>query len=115
MSQATVITLKMQSLSTDMGRETDAGLMLLMGAATSASEEQKLAHASLKELHRRYYGYVLTVVEGFSENFGTVEIDPEEFANATFKKAFLCAASFHDESDGDAELSTRKVLPDATR
>jgi len=108
-SQATVITLKMQSLSTDMGRETDTGLMLLMGAATSAPAEQRLAHAALKELHRRYYGYLLTVVEGFSENFGTVEIDPEEFANAAFKKAFLCAASFQDECNGDAELSTRKL------
>ena len=80
-----------------------------MGAATSAPDEQRLAHAALKELHLRYYAYVLTVTEGFSENFGTVEIDPEAFANATFKKAFLCAAGFQDESGSDKELASRKV------
>lgn len=108
-SQPTVTTLKMQSLSMDMGQETDAGLMLLMGAAGPAPEEQELARAALKELHRRYYGYVLAVAEGYSENFGTVEIDPDEFATATFKKAFEKAANFRDKSDGDTDRAKLQV------
>lgn len=109
MSQASVMSLKMQSLSMDMGQETDVGLMLLMGAAGPAPEEQELARAALKELHRRYYPYVLSVAEGYSENFGTVEIAPDEFATATFKKAFSRAATFHDKSDGDPEVSALQV------
>jgi DNA-directed RNA polymerase specialized sigma24 family protein len=101
--------LKMQSLSMDMGQETDGGLMLLMGAAGPSAEEQEIARAALKELHRRYYGYVLAIAEGYSENLGTVEIDPEGFANATFKKTFEKAASFHDKSSGDADLAKRQI------
>jgi len=108
-SQASVITLKMQSLSMDIGQDTDAGLMLLMGAAGPAPEEQEMARAALKELHRRYYPYLLTVAEGYSENFGTVEIDPAEFATATFKKAFIRAATFHDKSDGNPDVSALQV------
>jgi DNA-directed RNA polymerase specialized sigma24 family protein len=103
------MTLKMQSLSMDMDQETDAGLMLLMGAAGPAPEEQELARAALQELHHRYYGYVLAVAEGYSENFGTIEIDPKEFATATFKKAFEKAATFQDKSNGDPDRSKLQV------
>jgi RNA polymerase sigma factor (sigma-70 family) len=99
----------MQSLPVDIVQETDAGLMLLMGAAGPANEEQELAHVALRELHRRYYPYVLKVAEGFSKNFGTVEIDPEGFATATFKKAYDRAASFQDKSGGSSELSELQV------
>ena len=108
-SQAVVITLKMQSLSMDLGQETDAGLMLLMGAAGPALEEQQIARSALEELHRRYYPYILTVAEGYSENFGTVEIDPKEFALATFKKAFEKASLFHDKSNGNPEWAKLQV------
>ena len=108
-SQAVVITLNMQSLSMDMGRETDAGLMLLMGAAGPAPEEQQIARSALQELHRRYYPYVLAIAEGYSENFGTVEIDAKEFATATFKRAYERAASFEDKSKANPEHAKLQV------
>lgn len=93
----------------DMEQETDAGLMLLMGAAGPALEEQQIARSALQELHRRYYPYVLAIAEGYSENFGTVEIDAKEFATATFKKAYDRAKSFQDKSDGNPERAKLQV------
>jgi DNA-directed RNA polymerase specialized sigma24 family protein len=99
----------MESLSMDMGQETDAGLLVLMGAAGSSADEQEMARAALRELHRRYYPYVYTVLDKFSENVGTVIIDPAEFAVATFSKAFRAAESFRDQSNGDTETAKLQV------
>lgn len=93
----------------DMEQETDAGLMNLMGAAGPTAEDQTMAREALKELHRRYYPYVLVVCETFSESVGTVVIDPEGFAAATFEKAFRSAESFCDKSDGNPERAKLQV------
>jgi len=93
----------------DMGQETDAGLMLLMGAAGTAPEEQQMARSALQELHRRYYPYLLAISEGYTQSFGTVEIDAREFATATFKKAYEKAASFEDKSNGNPEHAKLQV------
>lgn len=100
---------KMQSLSMDLGQETDTGLMLLMGAAGPSAEEQEIARASLRELHRRYYPYILSIAESFSENMWTVEIDPEGMATAVFRRAYDKADSFQDKSGGDAKRAERQV------
>lgn len=99
----------MEPVSADLRHETDAGLMLLMGAASDALDEQALARGALRELHRRHYGYLRNIIEGFAENMGTVVIDPEDFTCATFKKAFRSAHQFRDESDGDSIRACAQV------
>ncbi len=100
----------METVSVDLEHESDVGLMLLMGAASSSSpNDQAIAREALRTLHARYYGYLVRVLEGFSENVGTVVIDPEEFALRTFKKAFQVADGFCDESDGDPAKAAAQV------
>lgn len=93
----------METVAVDLERESDVGLMLLMGAANSSSpSDQAVAREALRILHSRYYGCLVRILEGFAENVGTVVIDPEEFALRTFKKAFQVAGEFRDESGGDS-------------
>ncbi len=100
----------MEAVAVDLTHESDASLMLLMGAAgTSSAEDQALAREALRTLHARHYGYLLGVLEGFSENVGTVVIDPEEFAVRTFKKAFQVADKFCDRSNGDPTKGEAQV------
>lgn len=100
----------MEAVATDITRESDSGLLLMMGAAAeSSAEDQALARHALKELHARHYGYLLGILENFAENIGTVVIDPAEFALKTFKKAFQVAAQFCDKSDGNDDKSRTQV------
>ncbi len=100
----------MEAVSLDITQESDAGLMLLMGAAGESSPaDQALARDALRVLHGRHYGYLLGVLESFAENVGTVVIDPKEFALRTFKKAFQVANEFRDMSDGDSAKAERQV------
>lgn len=100
----------METVATDVAQQSDVGLVLLMGAADAASpEDQALAREALRELHRRHYGYLLGVLEGFADNVGTVIIDPEEFALRTFKKAFQNGSDFQDRSDGDVGKGETQV------
>ena len=100
----------MEAVATDITQESDAGLLLMMGAADkSSAEDQAVAREALKVLHGRHFGYLLGVLEGFADNVGTVVIDPEEFALRTFKKAFQVAGGFRDMSDGDENKSRTQV------
>jgi len=100
----------METVTVDVGRETDAGLLVLIGAADAASEaDQALAREARREFHRRHYGYVLAVLKEFAVNFGTVVIDPDEFAERTFKKVFRSASRFCDTGKGDLARSAAHV------
>lgn len=100
----------METVAADVARETDAGLLVLIGAAEATSDaDQALALEARREFHRRHYGYVLAVLNEFAFSFGTVVIDPEEFAAATFRKAFRVAGSFEDQSGGDPAKSAAQV------
>jgi DNA-directed RNA polymerase specialized sigma24 family protein len=88
----------------DFSKESDSGLVLLMGSADKSSpEDRSIARQALRELHTRHYAYLLGILEKFAENVGTVVIDPEEFAKQTFKKAFDSASNFRDKSNGDPD------------
>ena len=89
-------------MAVDLTNETDVGLLLLIGGATDIPADQLLAREALRELHSRYYGYVLGVLEKYAEFAGTLSIDPKEWASKTFVKAFENAGSFSDQSGGDA-------------
>jgi DNA-directed RNA polymerase specialized sigma24 family protein len=100
----------MEAVSAEITQESDASLMLLMGAAgESSAEDQALAREALRVLHTRHYAYLLGVLEDFAENLGTVVIDPQEFSLRTFKKAFQVANNFCDRSDGDGAKAKSQV------
>lgn len=90
-------------------QETDVALVLLMGAAESCAEDKQLAREALRELHSRHYGYVLTLVDRYSEYRGTVVVDPQAFALETFRKAYRSASRFRDKSNGNSERGTAQV------
>lgn len=100
----------METVTVDVTRETDAGLLVLIGAADAASDEDRtLAFEVRREFYKRYYGYVLAVLKKFAANAGTVVIDPKEFAAATFKKVFRCANRFRDKSQDDPDKSAAQI------
>jgi DNA-directed RNA polymerase specialized sigma24 family protein len=100
----------MEAVATDITQDSDAGLLLTIGAAAeSSAEDQALAREALRILHARHYGYLLGILEGFAENLGTVVIDPEEFAIRVFKKAFQVAGNYDDRGSGDADESRSQV------
>lgn len=99
----------MHAVAVDLTNETDVGLLFLIGEATDTPADQSLAREAFRELHSRHYGYVLGVLERYTENEGTVAIDPKEWASKTFVKAFENAGSFSDRSNGDAELASAQV------
>ena len=99
----------METVSLDLRHESDAGLLLLIGAAGTSLQERALANEALRQLHARYYGPLVSILRQYAENEGTVVIDPEEFALATFKKAFKSAHRFCDMSDGDPVKAKAQV------
>ena len=92
-----------------MAKESDAGLLLFIGAAGQCADEQQIAREALRELHFRHYSYLLGIFEKYAANAGTVIIDPSEFALATLKKAFRSAYQFTDRSGGDPVLAALQV------
>jgi DNA-directed RNA polymerase specialized sigma24 family protein len=99
----------MQTVTHPLAEESDAGLLLLIGAASDSPEDRSLADAAMREFHGRHFAYVLGVVRGFAENFGTVVIDTDLFAARTFEKAFRVAQAFRDEGDGATDRSRQKM------
>jgi RNA polymerase sigma factor (sigma-70 family) len=100
----------METVTVDVARETDAGLLVLIGAADASSDQDRtLAFEARHEFYTRHYGYVLAVLKKFAANAGTVVIDPKEFAAATFKKVFRCAGRFRDKSQGDPDKSAGQI------
>ena len=100
----------METVSVDVAQESDAGLLLLIGAADASSrEDQALAREARREFHERHYGYVFAVLKGFAANVGTIVVDPKGFASATFQKAFKSAHAFRDKSRGDSIRSAAQV------
>lgn len=96
-------------MSLDLRHESDAGLMLLIGAADASPQDQAIAHEALRQLHSRYYGALVSILTHYSKGSGTVVIDPEEFALWTFRKAFERAREFRDKSDGDPAKAVTQV------
>ena len=100
----------METLAVDLTREPDAGLLVLMAAADAASDtDQAVAERARHVFYRRHYPYVLAVLKKFSANVGTIVVDPDEFANATFAKFFRSIDSFKDESGADPVKSAAQV------
>lgn len=100
----------METLAVDLTRETDAGLLVLMAAADAASDiDQAVAENARHVFYRRHYPYVVAVLKTFAANVGTIVVDPDEFANATFAKFFRSIDSFKDESGGDPAKSAAQV------
>ena len=99
----------MRSVSVDLSAELDAGLLLLIGAASDSPTDQALARLAMREFHARHYPYLLGVLKRFAENVGTVVIDPETFVARTFERAFRSASAFEDKSNGNRQVADRKV------
>lgn len=100
----------METVAVDLAQESDAGLMLIIGAASSSSPgDQALAREALRIVHERHYGYLVGILGRFAESVGTVVIDPEEFALRTFRKAFQVANEFCDDSGGNAAKAGAQV------
>ena len=97
----------METVSVDVAQESDAGLLLLIGAAGNSSADRALARDARREFHKRHYGYVFAVLKRFAANVGIVVIDPDGFTTATFAKAFR--SIFRDNSGGDPKRSAAHV------
>jgi DNA-directed RNA polymerase specialized sigma24 family protein len=96
----------MQSVPIDLTRESDAGLLYLIGEATDEPSEKSLARDAMREFHARHYPYVSGRLGEFARNLGSVVVDVEKF---TFEKAFRAAKRFKDTSPGNHELAARKA------
>lgn len=99
----------MDTVSVDSAQETDASLLLTIGAAGASSDDQRLATKAQRTFHKRYYGYVINILRRFAENVGTVVIDPDEFAIKTFQKAFKAAHTFEDRSNSAPAAAARQA------
>lgn len=99
----------MQAVPIDLTEESDAGLLYLIGEECGSVADAALARDAMRAFHARHYAYVRGVLGNFAGGIDSARIDVELFTSKTFVKAFKAAASFQDDSNGDAECAKIKV------